>query len=443
MQRTECSALMMSVLGIASVEELFEDIPKKVRTSGLKLPDRVEEADLARALRDMLASNKPVTEWLSFLGAGVYFHHIPAAVRSIVSRSEFLTSYTPYQSEVSQGMLQALFEYQSFIAELTGVDVVNSSMYDASTALGEGVLMSHRISGGTRFLSSKAVNPEKLSVARLYAKGANMEVATVDYDENSGTVDLDDLASKMTDDVSGFYFETPNVFGVFETCWKEIREIVGEKTLIIGANPLALAIVRSPGEMGADIVIGDAQVLGVPMNLGGPSIGVFGCRADHIRKMPGRLIGMTEDAEGTRSFCMTLQTREQHIRRSRATSNICTNQALLAVAVAAHLALLGREGLRTVAMKNLVNMKSLSSEIDSLDGYTAPVFGAPHFNEFVMRSPVSIDRLNEILRKEKIHGGYAIGEWFPELKDCALVTTTEMHTSNDHRRFIEALRVSK
>lgn len=439
MQRSQCSAEMISALGLASIEDLFEDIPQEVRTGGLNLPDGVEEADLARELHELLGSNRPASEWLSFLGAGVYFHYIPAAVRNIISRSEFITSYTPYQSEISQGMLQALFEYQSFMAELTGVDIINSSMYDASTALGEAVLMSHRISGGTKFLSSRAVSPEKLSVAGLYAKGADVEIATVGYGEDSGLVDLNDLASKMTDDVCGVYFETPNFFGVLETDWKEIREIVGEKTLVIGANPLALALIKSPGDMGADIVIGDAQVLGVPMNLGGPSIGIFGCKTEHLRRMPGRIVGMTEDTEGTRSFCMTLQTREQHIRRSKATSNICTNEALLAVAVATHIALLGRSGLRRIALRNVQNMKNLATSIDSLEGYNAPVFDAPHFNEFVVRSPSRIDSLNESLRAEKIHGGLAVDGWFPELENCALLATTEMHTPDDHRRLIDAL----
>ncbi|MDH3365681.1 MAG: aminomethyl-transferring glycine dehydrogenase subunit GcvPA [Thermoplasmata archaeon] len=430
---------MMSDLGLASIDELFRDIPKEVRTGGLDLPKGMGELDFSRDLRQLLSANKPATSWLSFLGGGVYFHHIPAAVRSVVSRSEFATSYTPYQSEISQGMLQALFEYQSFMAELTGIDIINSSMYDASTALGEAVLMSHRISGGSRFLASKSISPERLAVARLYAKGAGLEISTVDYDGDSGLVDLNDLDSKMSDDVCGFYYEIPNFFGVLETGWKEIRKTVDDKTLVIGTNPLSLALIKPPGEMGADIVIGDAQTLGVPMNLGGPSIGVFGCRSEHLRKMPGRLIGMTEDSAGRRSFCMTLQTREQHIRRSKATSNICTNEALLAVAVAAHMAILGRAGLRSTAGRNIRNMNNLAEAIDSIEGYTAPLFDAPHFNEFVMQSPVEGNRLNKALMGKRIHGGLAIERWFPELKNCILVATTEMHTSEDHRRLIDAL----
>ena len=429
----------MAQLGLDSVGELFKDIPKGVRTKGLRLPDGMDELELTRVLDEMMSSNKPVTDWLSFLGAGMYHHFTPAAVKTIVSRSEFITSYTPYQSEISQGMLQALFEYQSFMVELTGMDYMNCSMYDASTAVGEAVLMGHRIGGGSRFLMSRAVNPERKEVARVYAKGADIEISEVAYDRNTGQVDLADFESKMGDDVIGFYFETPNFLGPLETGWKDIRETLGEKVMVVGVNPLALALIKPPGDMGADIVVGDAQVFGIPMSFGGPSIGVFGCRDEHIRKMPGRLIGMTEDAEGTRSYCMTLQTREQHIRRSKATSNICTNEALLAVAVATHLALLGRSGLRRVAAKNIENMRSLSKRMDAIDGFSAPVFDSPHFNEFTVRSSRPTGDVGADLLQRQIHGGVRLDRWFPELSDCTLYATTEMHTAADHDRLISAL----
>lgn len=439
MQRAECSAEMMARLGIRSIEELFKDIPQNLRTDGLDLPDGLDEMELRRKLDAMLLRNTPASKWPSFLGAGMYYHHIPAAVRAVVSRSEFITSYTPYQPEVSQGMLQALFEYQSFMAELTGMDYVNCSMYDASTALGEAILMSHRLVGGNRFLVSRATSPEKTEVARVYARGADIEVTEVGYDSSSGVVDAEDLEAKMSDEVCGFHFETPNVFGVLETEWKRIRDIVGDKILTIGSNPLALALLRPPGDMEADIVIGDAQPLGAPMSLGGPSIGIFGCREEHVRKMPGRIIGMTEDADGRRSFCMTLQTREQHIRRSKATSNICSNEALLGVAVAAHIATLGRSGLRRVALTNMQNMKALSDSVNALDGFEAPAFDAHHFNEFVVRCAIPPEELNRALREKSIHGGLPLGRWFPELSDCFLTATTEMHSPADLRRFTEAL----
>ncbi len=439
MERSKCELEMLSDLGIDSIEALFADVPKEVRTGMLGLEQGMSEQDLTRTLAEVLSENRTAAEWPSFLGAGVYRHFIPAAVRSIVSRSEFITSYTPYQPEVSQGMLQALFEYQSYMSELTGMDVVNCSMYDASTALGEAVLMSHRISGGSRFLVSRAANPQRVQVARLYASGANISIQEVDFDDATGLVDLEDLRSKMGDDVSGFYFETPNFLGPIETQWEEVRRIVGKRTMVVGANPLALALIKPPGEMGADIAIGDAQVFGVPVSLGGPTVGVFGCKSEHVRKMPGRLIGMTADTDGRRAFCMTLQTREQHIRRSKATSNICSNEALLAVAAAAHLAVVGRSGLRRTAAKNIENMRSLSARIDAIDGFNSPVFDATHFNEFVVRSERPALDVHRALLARGIHGGYPLGSAYPELGECTLYATTEMHTKRDHDMLVSAL----
>ena len=278
MALSECSLEMLQYLKLKSVDDLFKDIPKEVRIDGLRLPDGLSELDLRRELETMMAVNKTASSQPMFLGAGVYHHFIPAAVRTIVSRGEFITSYTPYQPEISQGMLQSLFEYQSFIAELTAMDVVNSSMYDSSTALGEAVLMSHRLSGGDTVLMSRAVSPEKKDVARTYARGADIKIVEVKFDPDTGQVDLSDLKSKVKDNIAGFYFETPNFFGPIEAHPDEIRKILGNKTMVVGVNPMSLALLRPPGEMGADIVIGDAQVFGSPMNLGGPMIGVFGCK---------------------------------------------------------------------------------------------------------------------------------------------------------------------
>jgi glycine dehydrogenase subunit 1 len=439
MPLSECSLEMLRSLGVKSVEDLFADIPKQVRTDGLKIPDGMLEIDLRRALEEMMAVNKPSTSVPSFLGAGIYDHFIPAAVRTIVSRSEFITSYTPYQPEISQGMLQSLFEYQSFMTELTGMDVVNSSMYDASTALGEAVLMAHRLSGGARFLISRAISPEKRQVARLYAKGADVELVEVGYDPETGLVDLSDLKSKMGEKVSGFCFDTPNFFGAIETQFEEIRRIVGSKTLVVGVNPMALALLKPPGEMGADIVIGDAQVFGTPMSLGGPTIGVFGCKLEHVRKMPGRLIGMTTDIDGDTAFCMTLQTREQHIRRSKATSNICTNEALLALAAAAYLSVMGKSGLREVAGRNVANMRALSGRISKLKGFSSPRFKSAHFNEFVVSSEIDSRKIHAELLKHGIHGGLVLDPMFPELRHSTLYCTTETHSKADHDKLVAAL----
>lgn len=443
MALSECSLEMLRFLKIKSVEELFSDIPPEVRTDGLNLPDAVSEIDLRRELAQMMSVNRTASSQPSFLGAGVYYHFIPAAVKAIVGRSEFVTSYTPYQPEISQGMLQALFEYQSFIAELTGMDVVNSSMYDASTALGEAVLMSHRIAGGKRFLMSRAVSPEKKGVAALYARGADIEIQEVAYERETGHVDVADLERKLGDDVVGFYFESPSFFGTIESHASEIRQMLGSRPMVVGVNPLSLALLRPPGDSGADIVIGDAQVFGIPMSCGGPMIGLFGCRMEHVRKMPGRIIGMTTDLEGQRSYCMTLQTREQNIRRSKATSNICTNEALLAIAAAAYLSVVGRTGLREIARRNVENMSSLSSRLNRIKGLKAPSFKSPHFNEFVVTSEKNPDEINRNLASNGIQGGLHIAGSFPELGKATLYATTEMHTVADHDRLVAALEAMK
>ena len=439
MSLSECSLDMLHYLKLKSVEELFEDIPEEIRIDGLRLPDGRSELDLRRELESMMSVNKPASSIPSFLGAGIYNHFIPAAVKTIVSRSEFITSYTPYQPEISQGMLQSLFEYQSFMAELTAMDVVNSSMYDASTALGEAILMSHRMFGGDRFLLSRAVSPEKKAVAKTYAKGADIKLVEVGYDASTGMVDIADLMSKTTETVSGFYFESPNFFGVIETHWEEVRRTIGGKSIVIGVNPMALALLKPPGEMGADIVVGDAQVFGTPMNFGGPTIGIFACKQEHVRKMPGRIIGMTVDLEGKTSYCLTLQTREQHIRRSKATSNICTNEALLALGSAVYLSLVGKSGLRDIARRNVENTHLLSSRISSIKGFRAPMFSAPHFNEFVVSSAHSPGEIHNRLLTTGIQGGFVLSPSFPELKDCTLYCTTEMHSKGDHDRLIAAL----
>ncbi len=439
MALSECSLEMLNYLKLKSVDELFSDIPKGVRTDGLKLPGGLSELDLRRELEELLSPNVPASSQPTFLGGGIYDHFVPAAVRTIMTRGEFITSYTPYQPEISQGMLQSCFEYQSFMAELTAMDVINASMYDASTGLGEAVLMAHRISGGSRFLISRAISPDKKLVARTYASGADISLLEVAYDQRTGEVDLADLKSKLKDDVAGFYFESPNFLGPIETQSDDIRRILGSKTMVVGVNPMSLSLLRPPGEYGADIVVGDAQVFGTGMNLGGPTIGLFGCKVEHVRKMPGRIIGMTTDLDGLRSYCMTLQTREQHIRRSKATSNICTNEALLALATAAYLALVGRTGLRDIARKNIENARSLSSRIAAVRGFKAPRFEAHHFNEFVVTSEQDAGKVHRELLSHGVHGGLVLERDFSELGHSALYATTEMHTSKDHDKLISAL----
>jgi glycine dehydrogenase subunit 1 len=431
---------MLAELGLDDVDQLFEDIPKEVRTNGLKMAQGISEAEVLREVRGLLSRNLTVDEHPCFLGAGVYNHFVPAAVRSIVSRSEFLTSYTPYQPEISQGMLQALFEYQSYIASLTGLDAVNSSNYDASTALGEAATMCMRLNERRRFLVPEAMNWEKKSVLRNYAKGPGIEVVEYSYDPYTGELDLEDLRSKVTPDTSGIYVEVPNFFGVIDAHASMIKSEFPEVALVVGANPISLGVLKAPGDYGADICIGEGQVLGVPMNFGGPLLGVFACRQEHVRKMPGRVIGMTRDLDGEKAFCMTLQTREQHIRRSKATSNICTNEALMAVAAAAYLGILGKEGLENLAKVNISRARKLQKMIGQLEDFDSPFFDAYHFNEFVIRTPVRPEKLNKLLLRNGIIGGLPLHGHLRQLEDHMLICTTELHSDQDYERLVSALR---
>jgi glycine cleavage system P protein (glycine dehydrogenase) subunit 1 len=431
---------MLAELGLGDIDQLFEDIPKEVRTNGLKMPNGISEAEVLREVRGMLSRNLTTDDHPCFLGAGIYNHFVPAAVRSIVSRSEFLTSYTPYQPEISQGMLQALFEYQSYIASLTGLDAANSSNYDASTALGEAATMCMRLNERRRFLVPEAMNWEKKSVLRNYAKGPGIEVVEYSYDPYTGELDLEDLRSKVTPDTSGIYVEVPNFFGVIDSHAPTIKQEFPDVALVVGANPISLGVLKAPGDYGADICIGEGQVLGVPMSFGGPLLGVFACRQEHVRKMPGRVIGMTRDADGEKAFCMTLQTREQHIRRSKATSNICTNEALMAVAAAAYLSILGKEGLENLAKVNISRARKLQKLIAQLEDFDSPFFDAYHFNEFVIRTPVRPEKLNKLLLRNGIIGGLPLHGHLRQLEDHMLICTTELHSDNDYDRLIAALR---
>jgi len=431
---------MLEALGIEDVEDLFKDIPENVRTDGVRIPMGMTEPEVLRYVTEMLDRNLTTDKHPSFLGCGIYDHFVPSAVRSIVSRSEFITSYTPYQAEISQGMLQALFEYQSLLSELTEMDVVNSSNYDASTALGEAATMSFRIRPKRKFLVPEAMSREKKSVLGNYTAGIGMEIVEYSYDPYTGGIDLDDLASKYGEDVSGIFAEVPNIFGVIDPNATKLRSMFKEAVIVIGVDPISLGAIVPPGEYGADIVIGEGQGLGSPMNFGGPLLGIFACRMEHIRKMPGRLIGMTKDKDGNRAYCMTLQTREQHIRRSKATSNICSNEALMAVGAAVYLSVVGPEGLRGIANINMRNARSLMERIDELDGFSAPIFQASHFNEFVMTSPIKPEKLNKLLLKHGVIGGLPLVAHVPRMADEVLIATTEMHTDADHDRLIAALK---
>ncbi len=432
-------AYMLHTMGLRSVEDLFADIPEAVRTRGLALPPGLPEQEVVARITSMLAANRTMADMPMFLGAGLYDHFVPASVRAITSRAEFYTSYTPYQPEVSQGILQTLWEYQSLICELTGMDAANTSMYDASTALGESARMSRRIHGGKIFLVPRALRWHRRTVLANYTWGSGILIQEIEYDRETGMLDLDDLKSHLSPDVCGVYVENPNFFGRYEEQLAEIRSLT-DAPLIVGINPVAQAILRPPSDFGADIVIGEGQALGNAVNFGGPLLGIFACRQEHLRKMPGRVIGLTEDANGHRAFCMTLQTREQHIRREKAMSNICTNESLLAVASAAYMAVLGSNGLRRVAVDCARKAKDLAAGIRQIPGFEAPIFKGAHFNEFTVRHEGGYEDVHKALLAHGIHGGMQHARHLRELRDFALFAVTERHTKADLDRLLTALR---
>ena len=429
---------LMEKLGIENIDELFDDIPEEIRIDGIDIPPGKEEIEVEREIVSILKKNKSFEDMPSFLGGGIKPHYVPPAVRHIVSRSEFYTSYTPYQPEFSQGMLQSMFEYQSVICELTGMDVANISMYDAATALGEAARMSKRVSRKDVFIIPKNISWEKKSVLANYAKNAGIKVEEIPYDRE-GRADISALEKYGNGEVAGIYLENPNFFGIIEDRIDEINEMK-EKTgamVVMGVDPLLLSVVKPPSEYGADIVIGDGW-MGNPMNFGGSRLGIFSCRKEHIRQMPGRIIGATVDKNGKRAFCMTLQTREQHIRRGKATSNICSNEALCAIAFVSYVAIMGRDGLRSVAIKNMENAKYVASKLSSI-GFETP-FSRNFFNEFVAIPPVDAEALNEKLLKNGIHGALMLGQHFPELRNGLLYGVTEMHTKETIDRMVEMTR---
>ncbi|MGC8995916.1 MAG: aminomethyl-transferring glycine dehydrogenase subunit GcvPA [Thermoplasmata archaeon] len=433
---------MMNFLGINNIEELFADIPENVKIKGIDLPDGLDENSLRLEFRRILSKNRSFYEMPIFMGAGVYFHYIPSTVFSIISRSEFYTAYTPYQPEISQGMLQTLFEYQSYIAELTGLPAVNASMYDAPTSLGEAARMSYYINGKREVLIPKNIQWEKKSVLWNYIKGLEMKIVEYDYDKKTGGIDLESLKSKINENTSMVYAEIPNFFGIIDENITKIREF-GDFIFTVGVNPISLGILKPPADYGADIVIGEGQILGNPVNFGGPLLGIFSTKMEYIRKMPGRIIGMSKDNHGKRAFVMTLQTREQHIRRAKATSNICSNEALVAVASAVYLSTLGKSGLKKLAEINMSRANYVLENIKKIYGYSSPHSGL-HFNEFVITLPDKEINVHKKLLSKGIHGGYLINtmtnNYYPELGESMLLNVTEVHTDNDINKLLDALR---
>ena len=428
---------MLEAIGARSATELFESIPEKFRLrEPLVLPGPLSEAEIIRYFQARAAENS--RGYTSFLGAGVYSHLRSVVTDSLIQRGEFLTSYTPYQAEISQGTLTAIFEFQTLMCQLTGQEVANASMYDGSTALTEAVLMAERLTDRHRVLVARSVHPEYRHVLHTYARNLGLEVEEIGYAQ-SGQLDRATLTPEKLAGAAAIVVQSPNFFGVLEDL-PALAEVAhaGGALLVTGiAEAVSLGIVRPPAE--ADIVAMEGQSFGIPPSYGGPYVGVIATREKFVRQMPGRLAGQTTDAEGHRGFVLTLATREQHIRREKATSNICTNEALYALAATIHLCLLGKEGLREQALQNLAKARFAQAELEKIPGVRR-VFSGPSFNEFALEFPRSVKMINADLLREKIIGPFALGTHYPELTKRALVCVTETTPRSEIERLAAAVR---
>jgi len=428
---------MLTAIGAKSIEELFSSIPERYRLKqALKLPGPFSETEVIQYFKDRAGENS--SGYTSFLGAGIYNHLRSVVTDAIIQRGEFLTSYTPYQAEITQGTLQAIFEFQTLMCQLTGQEVANASMYDGSTATTEAVLMAERLTGRRGVLVARSVHPEYRDVLKTYAKNSGLRVEEIGYAAD-GTIDRKALQASLKDDVAAVVVQSPNFFGVLE----QVSELAGPAhaagaMLVVAiAEGVSLGMVKAPAE--ADIVAMEAQSFGLAPSYGGPFAGVIASKDKFVRQMPGRLTGQTTDSEGKRGFVLTLATREQHIRREKATSNICTNQALCALAATVHLTLLGKEGLREMAQQNVAKAQYALGQLEQIPGVRRK-FAAPFFNEFTVEFPRSVKMVNAALLREKIIGPLALGTPYPELTKHALVCVTETTSRTEIDRFAGALR---
>ncbi|MBI2842568.1 MAG: aminomethyl-transferring glycine dehydrogenase subunit GcvPA [Armatimonadetes bacterium] len=431
-------ALMLKTIGVPDTDALFEQIPKEARLGRPPdLPAGMAEQDVVSICEGIAARNRHLADLTCFLGAGAYDHYVPAVVESIVSRSEFATTYTPYQPEASQGVLQSIYEYQSLICALTEMEVSNASLYDAATAIGEAAVMAYSVTGRSRVLVSKAVHPHYRQVLRTYVSGLDMQVEEIDYSEGVTSAGL--LPARLSEDAACVIVQYPNFFGCVEPLapLTEAAHSVGA-LMIVCVDPIALGLLTPPGAFGADIVVGEGQALGVNIGFGGPYLGLFACRMEHVWHIPGRIVGATVDAEGRRSYTLTLQTREQHIRREKATSNICTNQALVALAATVYLSALGKNGLSHVAELCFQKAHYARDAIAERDGFSLP-WPAPFFKEFVVKSEKPVSEINRKLLDNGIIGGLDLGQYYPELKNHVLICVTEKRTKEEIDRMVELL----
>lgn len=432
---------ILKAVGAGSVEDLLGALPARLRLAkDLDLPKGLSEQELAGVLKDLSSRNSTTGEYASFLGAGAYNHYIPAIVDSLISRSEFYTSYTPYQPEVSQGTLQAIFEYQTLVCQLTSMDVSNASLYDGASAVAEAVLMARRITGKDAVLLSSALHPEYRETVRTYMAGASDHVSEVFYCTEAGRTLPEAVEAALTNDTACLVVQHPNFFGSLEDVEALSRVIHAKKGLLIVVTNEAVSfgLLKPPGEMACDIAVGDNQSFGNPLNYGGPHLGFMATKSEFIRQMPGRIVGQTVDKDGKRAFCLTFATREQHIRRERATSNICTNHGLCALSAAVHMVSLGATGLKKLAAHNLFKANYLKDGLRAVNGVDI-AFGSPVFNEFTIRVDKDPEGVLKALLKKKIMGGVLLKRFYPELDRHILVAATEMNSKADIDRFVSEI----
>tara|TARA_B100001564_G_C20632237_1_gene667835 strand:+ start:208 stop:1590 length:1383 start_codon:yes stop_codon:yes gene_type:complete len=420
---------MLEVMGMSSMDDLFADIPEHVKmTNELPLPPPQSEEEIISDARRLLGSNVALGDRVSFLGAGLNRNYVPSSVFQLITRGEFLTSYTPYQPEVSQGMLQAMWEFQTLVSELVGLEVANLSVYDVSTAAAEALTCAVRIHNrkatqkDTVYVS-ELLPPARMSVIYNYTQGGGITIKTLKHNMD-GTLDLESL--KMAAGSCGIYVEQPNPLGILDGGLTRVKEIIGEHTaFVVGVAPVSLGLVEAPGNYGADIVVGEGQALGSPITYGGPLYGIFACTKAYLRQMPGRIVGRSIDVDGKEAFCLTLSTREQHIRRHRATSNICTNETLIALMGAMHMSLLGPEGLQKLAQRNMAACQLAKQKISEITTIALPHLTCANFNEFVVELPGSASDCLAYLDTQGLIGGFDLSNWYPERENWLLVSFSD------------------
>ena len=436
--------IMLDAIGVDTIEALFDEIPPDLRAGVLNhTPDAISEMALVRLMSERARQDEVQ---LSFLGAGAYQHHIPAAVWDLVGRGEFMTAYTPYQAEASQGTLQLIYEFQTMMTRLTGMDVANASVYDGASALAEAILMAvraNRSSKSRRVLVAGNLHPNYLSAVRNIVRNQNIELTVIPWLENSGSLDLEALASYDGEDFAALAISYPNFFGGLDDVHQLTRFAHEQNQLLIGVvNPMALGVLGAPGgwgDTGADIIVGEGQPFGIPVSSGGPYLGYTCCKQAIVRQMPGRIIGKTEDTEGKPGFALTLQAREQHIRRGKATSNICTNQGLLVTAATIYMSLMGDDGIRNIAAKCHGGMKKLLASATEIEGVSAR-FDQRFFHESVLELPKPASEVVNLMAEQGVLGGYDLGLVDGRLKNCLLTNVTETKTDEDIELFVSTLR---